>query len=49
MTVSTRVRTPFEEFELEFDDVLPAWLGVAIDRVTSIETMSRCFTIISWI
>jgi hypothetical protein len=47
MTVSTRVWTPFEEFELEFDDVLPAWLGVARTRAASIEAMNRCFTIIS--
>jgi hypothetical protein len=39
---------PFEEFELEFDDVLPAWHGVARTRAASIEHENRCFIIISW-
>ena len=36
MIVSTRVWTPFEEFELEFEEVLPAW---AADRPSSVRTM----------
>jgi hypothetical protein len=43
ITVSTRVWTPFEEFELEFDDVLPAWVGVARASPARTEIVNRCF------
>jgi hypothetical protein len=47
MTVSTRVWIPFEEFEPELDDVLPAWLGVAVHNVSRIEIMNRRLTLTS--
>jgi hypothetical protein len=34
-----------EEFELEFEEVLPAWLGVARARIARIENANRCFTV----
>jgi hypothetical protein len=44
MTVSTREWTPLDEFELEFEEVLPASLAVARARLASIESANRCFT-----
>jgi hypothetical protein len=43
MIVSTRVWTPFDEFELELDDVFPAEAAGAIMRVARDERTSRLF------
>jgi hypothetical protein len=44
-TVSTRVWAPFEEFELEFEEVLPARVGVARATAARNENLNRLFTV----